>query len=147
MRAASPASRRRSSSSPSPPRARASARILTQIRALEIALDGVEQEARVGSRTTLDVLDAEQELLNGKVNLVQTPAERDLRELPARRGRRRVDGGDCGLPVTSTIRPSTTTPTARAGSASAPATADEFRSRQQLARPAEFRLASSRLIA
>jgi TolC family type I secretion outer membrane protein len=46
--------------------------LLTQIRALEIALDGVEQEARVGSRTTLDVLDAEQELLNGKVNLVQT---------------------------------------------------------------------------
>ena len=30
----------------------------------------VEQEAQVGSRTTLDVLDAEQELLSSKVNLV-----------------------------------------------------------------------------
>ena len=41
-----------------------------QIRADEIALEGVEQEARVGSRTVLDVLDAEQELLDAKVNLV-----------------------------------------------------------------------------
>jgi TolC family type I secretion outer membrane protein len=42
-----------------------------QIRANEIALEGVEQEARVGSRTVLDVLDAEQELLDAKVNLVR----------------------------------------------------------------------------
>lgn len=42
-----------------------------QIRADEIALEGVEQEARVGSRTVLDVLDAEQELLDAKVNLVR----------------------------------------------------------------------------
>lgn len=47
----------------------------SQIRANEIALEGVEQEARVGSRTTLDVLDAEQELLNARVNLVR--AQRD----------------------------------------------------------------------
>ncbi|HEX2116626.1 MAG TPA: TolC family protein, partial [Alphaproteobacteria bacterium] len=46
-----------------------------QIRANEIALEGVEQEARVGSRTVLDVLDAEQELLDAKVNLVR--AQRD----------------------------------------------------------------------
>jgi len=46
-----------------------------QVRANEIAFDGVEQEALVGSRTTLDVLDAEQELLNSRVALVQ--AERD----------------------------------------------------------------------
>lgn len=47
----------------------------SQIRAAEIALDGVEQEARVGLRTVLDVLDAEQELFNAKVNLVG--AQRD----------------------------------------------------------------------
>src|SRR5690606_18850813 len=41
-----------------------------QIVAAEIALDGVEQEARVGSRTVLDVLNAEQELINGQVALV-----------------------------------------------------------------------------
>jgi len=46
-----------------------------QVRANEIALDGVRQEAQVGSRTTLDVLDAEQELLDSQVSLVS--AERD----------------------------------------------------------------------
>lgn len=42
----------------------------SQVRANAIALDGVRQEAAVGSRTTLDVLDAEQELLDSRVNLV-----------------------------------------------------------------------------
>ncbi len=42
-----------------------------QIRAAEVALDGVQREAVVGSRTTLDVLNAEQELLNARVSLVQ----------------------------------------------------------------------------
>ncbi len=46
-----------------------------EVRANEIALEGVIQEAQVGSRTTLDVLDAEQELLDSQVALVQ--AERD----------------------------------------------------------------------
>lgn len=46
-----------------------------QVTAQEIALDGVRQENLVGSRTVLDVLDAEQELLNARVNLVR--AERD----------------------------------------------------------------------
>ena len=45
------------------------------VSANEIALDGVEQEAYVGIRTTLDVLDAEQELLNSRLTLVT--AERD----------------------------------------------------------------------
>ncbi|WP_339715854.1 TolC family outer membrane protein [uncultured Sneathiella sp.] len=45
------------------------------VRANTIALDGVEQEAQVGSRTTLDVLNAEQELLQSKVDLVT--AQRD----------------------------------------------------------------------
>jgi outer membrane protein len=45
------------------------------VRANEIALDGVEQEAYVGLRTTLDVLDAEQELLGSRLTLVT--AERD----------------------------------------------------------------------
>jgi outer membrane protein len=42
-----------------------------QVRANEVALNGVRQEALVGSRTTLDVLNAEQELLNSQVNLIQ----------------------------------------------------------------------------
>lgn len=48
---------------------------LSQIRAAEVALDGVQREASVGSRTVLDVLDAEQELLDAKVELVR--AQRD----------------------------------------------------------------------
>jgi outer membrane protein len=47
-----------------------------QVRANEVALNGVRQEALVGSRTTLDVLNAEQELLNAQVSLVQ--ARRDV---------------------------------------------------------------------
>ena len=44
--------------------------VRAQIRAAEIALDGVQREAIVGSRTTLDVLNAEQELLNARTSLV-----------------------------------------------------------------------------
>ena len=39
-----------------------------EIRAAEVAYDGVRREAEVGSRTVLDVLDAEQELLNARVD-------------------------------------------------------------------------------
>ncbi|NNE23746.1 MAG: TolC family outer membrane protein [Rhizobiales bacterium] len=46
-----------------------------QVNANQFALEGVRQEALVGSRTTLDVLDAEQELVDSQVNLVQ--ARRD----------------------------------------------------------------------
>ncbi|QJE72907.1 TolC family outer membrane protein [Aerophototrophica crusticola] len=46
-----------------------------QVRSSEIALEGVRQEATVGSRTVLDVLDQEQELLDARVNLVR--AQRD----------------------------------------------------------------------
>ncbi|TXG83207.1 MAG: hypothetical protein E6R12_08735 [Sphingomonadales bacterium] len=45
------------------------------VEANEIALEGVRQEQQVGSRTILDVLDAEQELLDSRVTL--TRAQRD----------------------------------------------------------------------
>ena len=45
-----------------------------QIRANQIALEGVEREAIVGSRTTLDVLNAQQALLNSQTTLVQNLA-------------------------------------------------------------------------
>ena len=44
------------------------------IRANEIALEGTQREAIVGSRTTLDVLNAEQALLQSRVTLVQNLA-------------------------------------------------------------------------
>lgn len=46
-----------------------------EIRAATIALEGVQQEANVGSRTVLDVLDSEQELLDAQVR--QVIAKRD----------------------------------------------------------------------
>ncbi len=46
----------------------------TAIRANEIALVGVEREHLVGTRTTLDVLNAQQTLLNSQVTLVQNLA-------------------------------------------------------------------------
>ena len=46
-----------------------------QVRANEIALNGVREEAKVGQRTTLDVLNAQQTLLNARVSLVT--AQRD----------------------------------------------------------------------
>jgi len=51
------------------------ASLQAEVRAAQIALEGVQQEALVGSRTVLNVLDAEQELLDAKVDLVR--AERD----------------------------------------------------------------------
>lgn len=50
--------------------------INSQIEAEQIAASGVRDEASVGERTTLDVLNADQELLNARVNLIR--AQRDL---------------------------------------------------------------------
>jgi outer membrane protein len=48
------------------------ASLTAQIQSSDIALQGVQQEALVGSRTVLDILDAEQALLNSQVNLVRS---------------------------------------------------------------------------
>lgn len=47
-----------------------------QVAAAEIALNGVREEARVGQRTTLDVLNAQQELVNARVALVTAQRDR-----------------------------------------------------------------------
>jgi outer membrane protein len=47
-----------------------------QVDAAETALNGVREEARVGQRTTLDVLNAQQELLNARVNLITAQRDR-----------------------------------------------------------------------
>jgi len=47
-----------------------------QVYAAEIALNGVREEARVGQRTTLDVLNAQQELVNARVALVTAQHDR-----------------------------------------------------------------------
>ena len=47
-----------------------------QVTAAEVAFEGVDLEQKVGTRTTLDVLDAEQEVLNAKLSVVE--AERNV---------------------------------------------------------------------
>jgi len=47
-----------------------------QVSANEIALNGVREEARVGQRTTLDVLNAQQALVNARVSLVTAQRDR-----------------------------------------------------------------------
>jgi outer membrane protein len=47
-----------------------------QVNAAEIARNGVREEARVGQRTTHDVLNAEQELVNARVALVTAQHDR-----------------------------------------------------------------------
>lgn len=73
--------------------------VRAQIRAQEIALDGVQREAMVGSRTTLDVLNAEQELLNARVNLVQALATLINASYALTATVGRLTARDLGLPV------------------------------------------------
>ena len=45
------------------------------VRAAQVAFEGTREEARLGARTTLDVLDAEQELLDSETNLISASAD------------------------------------------------------------------------
>lgn len=49
-----------------------------QIASAQTAFEGVREEANLGARTTLDVLDAEQELLDARVARIQADAQRYL---------------------------------------------------------------------
>ncbi len=46
------------------------------VKAAKVALEGVREEAKVGQRTTLDVLNAQQALLKARVQLVQAQRDR-----------------------------------------------------------------------
>jgi hypothetical protein len=48
----------------------------SQVTASEIALNGVREEAKAGQRTTLDVLNAQQALVNARVALVTAQHDR-----------------------------------------------------------------------
>lgn len=69
------------------------------IAAAEIALDGVQQEASVGSRTVLDVLDAEQELLTAQVNQVQAARDEFVATYQLMAAVGRFTAADLELPV------------------------------------------------
>lgn len=71
----------------------------SQISAAQIALEGVQREAEVGSRTVLDVLDAEQELLNARVNLVRAQRDQLVAAYQLMSSVGDLDAETLGLPV------------------------------------------------
>ena len=70
-----------------------------QVQAAEIALNGVREEARVGQRTTLDVLNAQQELVNARVALVTAQRDRVVASYTLLASVGRLSPGIIGLPV------------------------------------------------
>ena len=78
--------------------------VSAQVRANQIAVEGARQEALVGQRTTLDVLDPESDLFNSQVRLVQARRDQIVASyrVKASVGELTVVGID--LPVSPTIR-------------------------------------------
>ncbi|MBK1635248.1 transporter [Rhodovulum adriaticum] len=72
-----------------------------QIRAAQLAFEGTKEEARFGARTTLDVLDAEQELLDARTARVQAEANQYVAvyALLASMGLLTVEHLDLGIPT------------------------------------------------
>ena len=71
----------------------------SQIKANEIALDGVQQEASVGSRTVLDILNAEQILFQSRVNLVTSQHDEVVAEFALASALGRLTAKQLNLPV------------------------------------------------
>jgi outer membrane protein len=72
----------------------------TQIEANIVALEGVQREAAVGSRTVLDVLDAEQELLDSRVSHVRVQRDELVASYQLLSAIGRLTARDLGLGVT-----------------------------------------------
>jgi TolC family type I secretion outer membrane protein len=73
--------------------------IQKQIQANEVALEGVQQEATVGSRTVLDVLTQEQTLFQSRVTLVQSQHDEIVDEFTLAQSMGRLTAKDLALPV------------------------------------------------
>ncbi len=71
----------------------------SQVAAAAVALDGVEQETRVGLRTTLDVLDAEQEHFKAQINLVRAQREEIVAAYQLKAAIGALTAQQLGLPV------------------------------------------------
>jgi outer membrane protein len=69
------------------------------VEANKIALTGVREEEKVGQRTTLDVLDAQRELLNSQIGLVTALRDRIVAEYSLYAAVGRMDAQTLGLPV------------------------------------------------
>jgi outer membrane protein len=72
-----------------------------QVKSAEGALNGVREEARLGQRTTLDVLNAQQELVNARVALVSAQRDRVVNSYSVLAAVGRLSPGVLGLAVAS----------------------------------------------
>jgi outer membrane protein len=70
-----------------------------QVNANEIALNGVREEAKVGQRTTLDVLNAQQALLNSRVALIGAQRDRVVASYSLLSSIGRLSADTLALPV------------------------------------------------
>ncbi|SMF14659.1 outer membrane protein/outer membrane protein, adhesin transport system [Tistlia consotensis] len=70
-----------------------------QVDSAQIALEGVRQENAVGARTVLDVLNAEQELLDAKVSLVGAQRDEIVAGFQVLSAEGRLNAKELGLPV------------------------------------------------
>lgn len=71
-----------------------------QVQAAQVALDGVTQENTVGARTVLDILDAEQEVLDAQVSLVRAQRDEVVASYRVANAIGRLTAAVLNLPVT-----------------------------------------------
>jgi outer membrane protein len=72
----------------------------SQVRATQLALEGVREEATVGARTVLDILDAEQEALDAQVSLIRARRNYLVAAYAVLRAIGGLTADQIGLPVT-----------------------------------------------
>jgi outer membrane protein len=70
-----------------------------EVEAAKEALEGVKEESRIGTRTTLDVLNAEQELLDAKIDLAKSSHDRNLAVIQIKAATGELTVGNLKLPV------------------------------------------------
>jgi outer membrane protein len=63
------------------------------------ALEGVKEESKIGTRTTLDVLNAEQELLDARIDEVKSQHDRDFAVLQIKAAVGLLTADNLKLPV------------------------------------------------
>jgi outer membrane protein TolC len=73
--------------------------IRRQVRAARFTAEGVREEARVGARSVVDVLDAERDLFGAEVDLARAERERTLAAYRLLAAMGRLTGRDLALPV------------------------------------------------
>ncbi len=75
--------------------------IQTSVKANEIALAGIREEAKVGQRTTLDVLNAQQALLTSRANLISAQRDQVVNSYALLAAIGELSAGTLGLQVAS----------------------------------------------